>query len=187
MSYKSVFLFVFLGFTSSYSMAGVFAQGGLHFGGDTLATVQFLSGPDESIEAGGLLSASLGYELDVSDILLFKASAGFKTDTIIASDIDADFTRFPLTGMVFLKAENFHIGAGVTQHTNVELSVDGFSGSATAKFDDATGIIFEVDYLLNKHGYLGIKFTSIDYQLPGSSVDVDGSSIGVVLGLRFGK
>jgi len=186
MSFKKLLFLIsaFCFFTQSH--AGAFVQGGLHFGGDTLATVSF-SSIDESIEAGGLISGSVGYETDINESLLAKFSAGIKFDSITASNGDVDFTRYPLTAMLFMKGQDLHFGVGLTKHTGVELSVDGFTGSATADFDDATGFVVQIDYLLNERGYIGLKFTSIDYELSNSNEEVDGSSIGILAGFRFGK
>ena len=187
MSFRKIVFLVAISFIPSQSIAGVFAQGGLHFGGDTLATVSFFGGEDQSIDAGGLISGSIGYEVDISDMLLIKASAGIKFDSIPASNIDVDFTRTTMNGMVFFKGEKFHFGVGVEQHSNIELSIDGFAGSATAEFEDATGLVMQLDYLLNERGYIGFKLTSIDYQQPNSSVEIDGSSFGILIGFRFGN
>ena len=187
MSFKSFLFFVSIFCFSTQSLADAFIQGGLHFGGDTLATVDFVSLGDQKIEAGGLLSGSVGYEADINESLLAKLSAGIKFDSISASNGDVDFTRYPLTAMLFMKGENLHFGLGLTRHIGVELSVDGFSGATTADFDDATGFVAQLDYLLNERGYISLKFTSIDYELANSSIEVDGSSIGLLVGFRFGK
>lgn len=187
MSFKNILFFVSAFCFSTHSFAGAFVQGGLHFGGDTLATVSIFGSGNESIEAGGLLSGSVGYEADINESLLAKLSAGIKFDSITASNGDVDFTRYPLTAMLFIKGEDLHFGVGLTKHTGVELSVDGFSGAATADFDNATGFVAQLDYLLNERGYISLKFTFIDYELANSNLEVDGGSIGILAGFRFGK
>jgi Outer membrane protein beta-barrel domain len=172
---------------STQATAGVFTQAGLHFGGDSLASATFTSGSSESIHAGGLISGSLGYEADIGDTLLVKLSAGIKLDAITATNGNVDFTRFPLNAMIFKKGEKFHFGIGITQHTGVELSGDGLASFSTVEFDDATGLILQVDYLLNERAYMSLKLTSIDYQQINSNVDIDGSSLGILIGYRFGK
>ena len=187
MSYRKVLFFVSLMCLSTQSLAGVFVQAGQHFGGDSLAKVSFSDGFDDSIKAGEGMSASAGYEVDINETLLVKFSAGFKFDLIIADNGDADFIRLPLNAMLFIKQKKLHFGVGLTQHTGVELSGDGFLNFNTFEFEDATGIILELDYLLNERAYLGLKLTSIDYQLEHSDEDIDGSSLGIVIGFRFGK
>lgn len=172
----------------STASAGVFVQTGLHFGGDDLATVSYFSGYSESVEAGGLISGSVGYEMDMSESILVKLSAGIKFDAVTAENGDVDFTRYPLTGMIFLKGEDLHLGVGVTQHTGVKLEVDGFFSPGSVDFDDATGLVLQLDYLLNERGYVSLSYTAIDYEPSNvSGIDVNGNSIGVVIGYRFGK
>lgn len=187
-SYTSLLLCIPIFFLSTQAKAGVFAEAGLHFGGDNLATVSFWGADSQSVEGGGLISGAIGYEQDISDIFLMKLSAGIKFDTVNASNGNVDFTRFPLTGMLFVKGVDLHYGVGITQHTGVELSVDGFFSSGNVEFDDATGFVMQVDYLLNERGYISLTYTSIDYQpVYSSSADVNGNSLGVLIGFRFGK
>jgi len=186
MLFRNILFFVSLLCVSSQSSAGVFVQTGLHFGGDTLATLDFFSSDSQSIEAGGLISGSIGYEADMSESILMKFSAGIKFDAITASNADVDFFRYPLNGMLFYKTENFHFGAGITQHLGVKLSADGQFGSDTVNFKDATGLVLQVDYLLNERGYLSLTYTSIDYELDNNAT-VNGNSFGILIGFRFGK
>lgn len=185
---RNTILFLYLVSVTSISSAGVFGEGGVHFGGDELATVSFYGADSESVEAGGLISAALGYEFDITDTFLVKLSAGIKIDMVTASNGDVDFTRYPLTGMVFLKGEDIHVGAGITQHTGVDLNVDGFLSSGSIDFDDATGLVFQVDYMLNERGYLSLTYTAIDYEPANSSgIEVNGNSLGFGIGFKFGK
>jgi len=187
MFFRKMLFFVSILCVSTPSAAGMFVQAGLHAGGDTLATVDFFNADDQSIKAGGLVSGSVGYEADLSDAILMKLSAGVKFDTIDATNAEVDFIRYPLNGMIFFKTKNLHLGAGITQHLGVKLSVDGEFGSDNVTFKDATGFVLQMDYLLNERGYLSLVLTSIDYELKGTNESVDGNSIGVVIGYRFGK
>ena len=187
MLFRKVLFFVSILCVSTQSVAGAFVQAGVHFGGDTLATVDFFDSDSQSIEAGGLISGSVGYETDLSESILMKLSAGIKFDTIAATNADIDFFRYPLNCMIFYKTKNLHFGAGITQHLGVKLSIDGAFGSDTANFKDATGLVLQMDYLLNERGYLSLTFTSIDYEQANFNGSVDGSSIGVLIGFRFGK
>ena len=80
-----------------------------------------------------------------------------------------------------------HFGVGITQHTGVKRTVDGFLNSGSLDFEDATGLVMQIDYLLNERGYLSLKYTSIDYQPVNSNFEIDGSSLGILIGFRFGK
>jgi len=187
MSFRNVLFFVSLMCLSTQSIAGIFVQAGQHFGGDSLAKVNFSNGYDDSIKAGEGISASVGYEVDINETLFVKFSAGFKFDLVSAENGDVDFTRFPLSAMLFMKQKDLHFGVGLTQHTGVELSGDGFFNSNTIEFEDATGFVIELDYILNERAYLGLKLTFIDYQPVNSNQDIDGGSLGIVIGFRFAK
>jgi len=123
-------------------------------GGDSLAKVNFFNGYDDSIKAGEGISVSFGYEVDISETLFVKFSAVFKFDLVSADNVDVDFTRFPLSVMFIMKQKNLHIDVGLTQYIGVELSGDGFFNSNTIEFEDATGFVIQLDYLLNEHAYL---------------------------------
>ena len=152
-----------------------------------LVTAVLTDGSTEKIKGGGLISGSLGYETDISESLLLKLSAGIKFDTIMASNSDIFFERFPLEAILFAKGEKVHFGVGVSHHTGVKLTGDVALFVPTVNFDDATGLVVQVDYLLNERGYLSLKYTAIDYQVSSNSSKLDGSSIGVIIGFRFGK
>ena len=106
---------------------------------------------------------------------------------ITADNGSIDFTRYPLTAMLFIKAEKLNFGVGVTQHTGIELTGDGVTSFTTVDFDDATGLVLQLDYLLGKRAYMSLQLTSIDYQPVNSSIEVSGNSLGLLIGYRFGK
>ncbi|MDH5472682.1 MAG: hypothetical protein OEY87_10955 [Gammaproteobacteria bacterium] len=175
--------------TASNADNRFFAEAGIHFGGDNLVTVAFIGGGSESINAGELLSGSVGMISDISESLKLRASIGIKFDAISAVNGDISFTRFPLEGMLFTNnAEGFNFGAGITYHLAPELDASGPVLSGNVPFDDALGFVAEVDYLLSEKAYLGFKLTSIDYEIenafPGTPA-VDGNSFGIVIGVSF--
>ena len=187
MSLKTLFFFLLLLSVSSFARAGFFAQGGLHFGGDTLVTAILVDGTTEKITGGGLLSGTLGYESDISESLLLKLSAGLKFDTIIASNSDLFFSRYPIEAILFAKGEQFHLGVGLTHHNGVKLTGDPAFAIPSVNFQNATGYVVQLDYLLSERGYLSLKYTAIDYQVTSAAPKLDGSSIGLIIGFRFGN
>ena len=188
LSFKQSFIFVLLLCVSSQAAAvGVFVEGGIHSGGDTIVTAVFTDGSTESIKAGDLISGAIGIESDITDSLLLKLSAGLKIDLILAENADLSFERMPFEAMLFFKGETLHLGAGITHHRNVRLRGDFGLGIPTVDYEDATGYAVQLDYLLNERGYLSLKYTAIDYQVFSGGPDIDGSSIGILIGLRFGK
>jgi hypothetical protein len=178
--------------SSPAQAASVFLEGGLHFGGDTIATLVFVDGSTETINAGELLSGSIGLIGDINEDMELRSSIGIKMDLIFASNGDADFTRFPLEFMLFTKGESVSIGLGLSYHLDPTFTASGsfIGGTASINFDDALGLVAEADYMLGSENqaYLGIKATFIDYETTDfgfGTATISGNSLGVVIGVRF--
>jgi hypothetical protein len=175
-------------FASSTSQAGgLFLEGGIHTGGDDLITVNFSGGGSESIEAGGLISLSAGWISDINEDMEVRTSAGIKFDSVDADNGDLDFTRYPVSLMLFSKGEKVSAGIGATYHLGPKFESSGFTGNFTIDFDDALGFVAEIDFKLGEKAYLGLLATVIDYEVSNAfgSATVDGNSVGLVIGLRF--
>ncbi|MDH5387513.1 MAG: hypothetical protein OEY06_03570 [Gammaproteobacteria bacterium] len=158
-------------------------EAGLHFGGDELASVGFAGGSSESIEAGGLISLSAGLVSEIDEGLKLRTTIGIKFDSITASNGDLDFTRYPVSAMLFKNGEVFNAGIGATYHLSPEFESTGFAGDFSVSFDNAFGFVAEVDYKLGEKAYVGLKATIIDYEIGSSKID--GNSFGVVIGTSF--
>jgi hypothetical protein len=173
--------------TAPLQASNLFIQGGLHFGGDTLATANFVGGGSDSIEAGGLISGSVGLITSVGESMELRSSIGIKMDGIFAENGELVFTRLPLELMAFSTGEAVRFGAGLSYHLAPELEIDQPSmSSATVEFDDAAGFVIQLEYQLSERGHIGLKATLIDYEISGSGgAEVDGDSLGIILGARF--
>ena len=162
----------------------IYLQGGLHIGGDDLGAATFTSGDREKLKAGELISLSAGLGFEVSKDIESRFMVGLKFDSIDAENGSVDFFRYPLEALLMYKAsEEILIGGGLSYHLNPSISGDGFAAGADVDFDNALGFVLELDYLLSNGGYLGVKLTSIDYEV--ADVSVSGSSIGGILGFHF--
>ena len=165
----------------------LFIQGGLHFGGDTLATANFVGGGSDSIEAGGLISGSIGLITAMGESMELRSSIGIKMDGIFAENGELAFIRLPLEVMAFSTGETVRFGAGLSYHLGPELEIDepGLA-SATVDFDDAMGFVAQLEYRLGERGHIGLKATVIDYEVSGTGGgEVDGNSLGIIIGARF--
>jgi len=166
--------------------ARLFIQGGLHFGGDTLATASFVSGGSDSIKAGELISGSIGLITDMGETMELRSSIGIKMDGIFAENGELAFTRLPLEVMAFSTGDTLRFGAGLSYHLSPELKIDEPSlPSATIDFDDALGFVAQLEYRLGERGHIGLKATFIDYEVSGSGGEVNGDSLGIIVGARF--
>lgn len=173
--------------TAPLQAAQLFIQGGLHFGGDTLATATFVGGGSESVEAGGLISGSAGLITRMGEAMELRTSLGIKMDGVFAENGDVSFFRWPVEMMAFYAGETLRFGAGLSYHLSPELEVDDPSlPPATVEFDDALGFVAQLEYRLGERAHIGLKATMIDYEISGSSgPDTDGNSLGIIIGTRF--
>lgn len=169
--------------SSTTQASNLLLEAGLHFGGDELASVGFTGGDSESIEAGGLISFAAGLVSEIDEGLELRTTIGIKFDSITASNGELDFTRYPISAMLFKKGEVFNAGIGATYHLNPEFESSGFAGDFSASFDNAFGFVAEIDYKLGEKAYVGLKATIIDYEIGSSKVD--GNSFGIVIGTSF--
>lgn len=156
---------------------------GVDFGGDRLTTAVFTNGDTEDINAGELFSASIGMVFENTDNLETQFTFGIKADFITASNGDIDWTRFPLELLQFYKTDRWRLGAGLTYHLSPDLSGSGVASGVDASFDDALGVVVEMDRFFGDNAYFGVRYTSIDYEV--GAYTFDGSSVGMLLGTRF--
>ncbi len=170
----------------SYAETRLALDMGLHFGGDELAEVFISDGYyyqyEESIDAGELLSLSIGAEIDLTEIITLQATIGYKIDSVSGDNADVHFERFPLNVMVFSNNGPWRYGGGLTYHLDPSFETSGDLAQPDIAFDDAVGFVAEVDYFLTENFFIGGRVTIIDYDFVNSTVSADGDSIGLVLG-----
>jgi len=175
----------FICFSLPAVAADVFLEGGLHFGGDKLATVSS-SGPDLDLRAGQLLSFAIGGYAELADSLQGRFSLGYKTDSINADNGDATFTRFPVEALIMHQSGKFMLGGGIAYHLSPRFEFTA-PPAFTIDFDNALGFVLAFDYTsggkFEGNWYLGGRITVIDYEVKGLSVN--GNSVGVVAGFMF--
>jgi len=178
--------------TTPAANAALVANLGYAIGGDTLAETD---GAD--LDAGGGIYGDIGilHHPDGSNIS-YQATIGLKFDAVDATNGDADTSSLPLNFLVFYNGDsNLRFGAGITYELAPEYSYSAFGSSGEIEFDDALGFTIEVDYFLNEKSFIGLRHTSLDYDLPegqalvstGGSVvtSVDASNLGIHVGIIF--
>ncbi|VAW98186.1 hypothetical protein MNBD_GAMMA22-1202 [hydrothermal vent metagenome] len=162
-------------------------EGGVHFGGDNLATATFTNGDTKDINAGALLSVGIGPQIDITENSNVRVLFNYKTDSISAQNGNLSFTRFPIDVMYFYTTEQWLFGGGITYHLNPELMGDGLASGINGSYDNALGFLAEVDFRLGEFFYIGGKLTFIDYEpQQANAKTVDGNSVGIVMGFIFG-
>jgi len=158
------------------------------FGGDTLVTVIFTDGSQQSIKANELLSLGAGVSIvnEAGDIEA-EVSLSYKFAAISASNGDVTFSRWPLDALVFYRLPELRLGGGLTYHINPKLSGSGVASGLDATFDDALGLLLQADYRVTPKINLGIRYTSLDYKLRvgGATATARSSGVGVVFSASF--
>ncbi len=189
---KSLFMAV-VGFgllvvNTSASASGLVLEGGLHFGGDELARATYTNGNTTSVDAGALISFGIGAGFDLAPDLESRVTIGIKVDEVTASNGDISFTRYPIDVLFLYNTGDWKLGGGITYHLNPKLEGGGVVTGLRAEFDDALGLLLEIDRNLGNF-YIGGRITFIDYEsIPSATVrnaTVNGDSIGIVAGMRF--
>ncbi len=119
---------------------------GVTFGGDELAEVLVTHDGDtdaEDIHAGELFYISGGAIFPIANTdFSLQTTIGWHTDSIIASNGDVGFDRFPLEVISFYNFKQHRLGAGLTYNLSPELDLDDAGGS-NIEFKNALGYLFE--------------------------------------------
>ena len=155
-------------------------------GGDKLTKVSYTNGETDSIRADGLIHLAIGTTFatapESSPSLETQFTVGWKFDNSGAKNGEISWTRYPVELLQFYTNEKWRLGAGLTYHLRPTLKSKGVVDGINVNFDDALGLVFEVDYINSGKNYIGARVVLIDYQIEDTSVD--GNSIGIVLGFR---
>ncbi|SRR5579871_3928938 len=162
------------------------------FGGTKLFTVVYTDGSTQDVLAGQGLSAFGGLALeglaDLNPLTIdLQATLGVKFSTISqASNADVSFFRFPAELLVMGHVGDLRFGAGPTYHFANSLTGSGALSAINVNFDNALGLVTQVDYTFAKSWNLGVRYTSISYQSPSSGIGkTDASNFGIEAGYFF--
>lgn len=170
-------------FSGSVSAADLVLEAGLHSGGDTLATAQFIDGSTESIKAGGFVSVAIGANFAINEELESQVTFGYKFDSVDAENGDIEFSRFPINALVLYKLDEWRLGGGLTYHLDPSLEVSGAGAgfASNTDYDDALGFLLDARYFFAQRAYVGARLTFIEYESQAGAT-FDGNSVGVVIG-----
>lgn len=184
------FLMLFVSF-ASHAIEVAFELG-VHAGGDELSRANTSDGED-TVTAGGGISAAIGGKVDMSDTFSMQLTFGFKEDAIRATNGNIRFSRNTVDLLFHSKlGEVLSLGAGPTWHSNVELTSDGvgvFYAQDTA-FDDALGLLADAKFDVGDPGdfFLAARLTLIEYETSQATLSkktFSGNSVGLIWGGNF--
>ncbi len=142
---------------------------GLTFGGDDLATVDYIDddGDDvysDDVQAGGLLVLGGGISYTSSLPYELRATAGYHWDSADADDGSIDFERTVFDFLAFYAPGKHRVGGGLTYHTNINFEAKAdYSGSVEVEYEDEVGFMLEYDYVFTRWISVGVRYTFIDY------------------------
>lgn len=161
---------------------------GLTSGGDTLAETT----TGGTLKSGGLFLGSIGtvYSFEGSNFQI-QGSIGYHFDELTADNGSADFSRFTLELLPFYQiSEKMRLGVGIINASAVDYS----DPVGSIEFDDANGVVFELDWKLRGNSWWGVRYTDIEYDLAklnGMDISslgfapIDGSYIGLMFHAGF--
>lgn len=175
---KTILAFLFAGLFSASSGADIYVEGSVQGGGDDLIR----STTGDSISAGAGLKLAIGIQNAVTADQAghIRLAVGYQFDRIDAANGDAELDTVTFDAMYVLNSGPHAMGAGVTMHMSPEYSdrIDGVV-PLTIEFDDAVGFVVQYGYQFMPGLELGVRYTSMEYEVGSASVDAD--SFGIFL------
>jgi len=171
---------------------GLVFELGLHAGGDEVTRASTTTG-EETVTAGGGISAAIGAGFDITDDMSMQLTFGFKDDSINGSNGNISFSRDTLDLLFHSKlTDSVSLGAGVTAHTNVKLTSDGVGAFYVqdTDFENAYGALLDAKFDVGDPGkfFLALRLTFIEYETTQNNLakkTFSGNSLGLIWGGRF--
>lgn len=162
-------------------------QLGFSSGGDELVTVEHDFSNDVTIEAGDGFTIETGMAIEVTPNFenQFLIGYRFKDDNAYNGDISWD--TIPLTALGFFKVQNWKFGGGLTYHISPELDGRFDKDEINYQFENALGVVAQIQYEVMNAFAIGIRLTFIEYERKHDHTQTaSGNSLGVVGTFKFG-
>ncbi|WP_153067464.1 hypothetical protein [Steroidobacter cummioxidans] len=158
---------------------GFVFEGDLEYGGDEIATLEFVDGSSQDVKTGQGITLALGghYRADGSPFSV-RGTVGYKYVTTKASNADISIGRTVVEVVGnYLFANNWWVAAGLTHHTGIKFDGDDFAPDID--FKDATGPTVEVGWR-----WIALSYTKLEYKGKYGG-EADASSFGLTLISKF--
>jgi hypothetical protein len=160
---------------------------GYDAGGDDLLKVTYTSGDTSTISAGDGFYAKGGVSMPIgmSDNLELVGLIGWKYTSVTGSNGDAKLERFPLDIDVRYTMDKHRFTAGVTKDLSINFSGSGVLSGVGTTLDSQLGLALQYEYILDSGLGVGVRYTSLKYDVPDFNDTVDASSFGLLLSGSF--
>ena len=140
-----------------------FYEFALSYGGDTIASVQFVGGATQDIDTGNGVTFGGGIIQRINDSFGIKYTGGYKVSFSAATNADIMKSVATVDIIPYYRWGDHKIGAGISRHLSPKVDWDWLA--PTTRFDDATGVT--VEYAFRR---FGVSYTDIDYKIGNASL-----------------
>ena len=179
-------LTVFLALVPGPAAAGFYFELGFEDGGETLASAStsngFLGDYERDLDLAGGIKLAMGIYniLGESENRSLSFAVGYLSDSIDASNGDADYETITFDAVYSFHFEAHRFGLGALYHIDPEFeqNIDGQPG-IKAEFDDALGVVVQYSYAVSPTFQAGLRYTEMDYEI--NDFELDASSFGMFL------
>ncbi|MCX9155555.1 hypothetical protein OPU71_05390 [Niveibacterium sp. 24ML] len=141
--------------------------GGLTFGGDEIATIEYTNGTSTELRAGNLVNIGAGLLWAPADMpMSVQATLNYHVDDASADNGHASFSRVPVEVMGYYNGvSKWRFGAGLrfVNSVSAEFKRDGLA-TETIEFSNALGYVFEAGYRFAKQGWVNGRVGIEEYE-----------------------
>jgi len=164
--------------------------GGLTFGGDTLATLNYEDNDvdDAKVHAGGLIAVNAGVEVQFTPMVSAQALIGYHFDRANASNGNVRFERTPFELLGHFRVNDwFRLGGGARYTSGAKFRSSGFSELRNVDFKPTWGTVVEGEFFPTQS--FGIKLRYVAEKFKAKNVSnaqtIDGNHGGVYFNFYF--
>ena len=155
-------------------------KAGFDFGGDTLQRVTFSDNTTETIKANDGFYVGGGFAFVPDSLNLeMHLTAAWKYTGVTASNGEITFTRFPIEALGFFIADPFRFGGGLVYHLNPTLKRSGAVSGSDVDYDNAPGMVLQVDYRISENIGAGLRYTFLEYEQGSRSIRANGAGVAI--------
>ena len=182
MLFKRFALITLLMLSVNTARADLYIEASGEGGGDELISTN----STDSISAGGGIKFAIGVQnpLNYDESAGIRLSVGYLSDSILASNGEAEFSTVTFDAMLVSHSYPHSFGVGGTLHMSPQYrdNVVGYSPE-TIEYDDALGLVLQYGYHFTPGIELGVRYTDLTYTV--GAIKQDAGSLGVFISNGF--